>query len=249
MSEARASSRVWMGTLTFNPQEVFLIRTRAEVRSERRAVKWSELDEGAKFAALQVEAGRYVTLWLKRLRKAGHRFRYVITAESHVSGAPHFHIVLHELATPILKRVLEASWPFGFTKFKLVPSGEENRAVRYVTKYVAKNGASRIRASIRYGVGSEHGSDAAAFAAASVAAIDERGEAARLSPVSREKETPRSLGSALEERVWRSHLEEAWSVGSDPPQPASEDESRRRELKFTREDPAFNGPMPWGGIV
>lgn len=152
MSEARASHRVWMGTLTLKPFEVFQVKAKAEALAAQRALVWADLDEGAKFGLLQNVVGEIVTRWLKRLRKAGHRFRYVITIESHKSGVPHLHMLLHEIAAPIAKRVLHASWLLGFSKFKLIARGDESRAVRYVTKYVAKNSAARIRASIRYGV-------------------------------------------------------------------------------------------------
>jgi len=156
MSEAKASTRVWMGTLTVRPEERFKLQYSAEEYAARRQVAWETLDEGEKFIRLQVELGKVVTLWLKRLRKAGHRFRYLLTFEAHKSGFPHVHVVIHELSTEIRKRVLDASWRIGFAKFKLLPRGDEARAVRYVTKYIAKNGAARVRASIRYGVAGSH---------------------------------------------------------------------------------------------
>lgn len=178
VNEARASTRMWAGTLTFSAQEVFLMNARIDARMSKRGWNVAEIGNTERFRLIQNEAGRLATKWLKRLRKAGQVFRYMLVAERHASGLPHFHVITHELATPLrkcckdcrLKKAafaagrgaewrtgqgccLEASWPHGFTKFKLIPSGDENRAVGYFTKYIAKDYAARIRASIRYGVG------------------------------------------------------------------------------------------------
>lgn len=173
MIEAEASSRVWMACLEFKPEVAFAMKARAQLRERARGNAWEALSSDERFRALQFQAGRYLTLWLKRLRKAGHKIRYLVAAEAHESGVPHYHAILHELGEPVRKCCMEcrrkqaaglpwrsgqgccweASWPHGFTKFELVTSGDERRAVRYVTKYAAKNVAARLRPSIRYGVG------------------------------------------------------------------------------------------------
>lgn len=172
MIEARASLRVWKTTLTFSPSYAEAIKWRARRLAIAKAGDpWELRTYDEQCALLQKAAGRYLTLALKRMRKGRFvgrgknrkvlipplKFRYLITTEFHKSGVPHFHAVFHELET-MTKRQLEASWPYGFSKFKLVPVGAERDAIRYATKYAAKDCASRIRASIRYGVAGELGS-------------------------------------------------------------------------------------------
>lgn len=146
--EIKASPRQWFGTLTFGSESRFRIECEAE---KRLGFPLAGLSLRDRYLELQKEAGRYLTLWIKRLRKAGHSFRYLATAEAHSDGFPHFHMVVHEIVAPITHKVLSSDWKEGFTKWKLIPEGDGGKAARYVTKYVSKNGASRIRASVRYG--------------------------------------------------------------------------------------------------
>lgn len=175
MVEAEASTRVWMACLEFKPDTAFMLKARAQVRELRRGNVWDTLSADEQFRALQRQSGMLLTMWLKRLRKAGHKVRYLIACEAHKSGVPHYHAIIHELGEPIRKTCtecrkksatgqpwrtgqgccLEASWPHGFTKFELVPRDQQRRAVRYVTKYAAKNVAARLRPSVRYGVGGD----------------------------------------------------------------------------------------------
>lgn len=173
MIEARSSVRVWKTTLTFSPAYADAIKAEAQRLARVGGGDWfQDRSYDEQFGLLQKAAGRYLTLALKRMRKAGLKFRYLVTAEFHKSGVPHFHGVFHELLTPIRKREWEARWPYGFSKFKLVPIGAERDAVRYATKYVAKDSASRIRASVRYGVDGEHGSGVAVVKQEPVAIVD-----------------------------------------------------------------------------
>jgi len=169
--EARLSHRQWMVTLTFKPEEHYLMGCEIErdLNKNRGSVTALDHESGEivdqpyvsldslslreQFGLRQKYAGAYVTRWFKRLRKAGYGFRYLCVAEAHQSGLPHFHVVVHEIGSPIRHKVFKETWPHGFTKVKLCDGSP--RAVEYVTKYVAKNGAARVRASIRYGVNGE----------------------------------------------------------------------------------------------
>lgn len=131
--EVQQSNRVWFGTITINPHNRFVFSVRAGSRD---------------YHASHKEISKEVTKYFKRLRKKGHRFRYVVVAEAHKDGYPHLHMLVHEVSAPIPKRVLQDEWPFGFTTFKLVNNLD---AVHYVAKYLAKDARTRIRASLRYG--------------------------------------------------------------------------------------------------
>lgn len=137
--EAAAGSRTWFGTLTLAPG-------------------WHSQLAGIEHASNNGDAGstqsyalKAAQNYIKRLRKqAGSgSLRYMMVEESHKSGLPHIHMLLHERKAPIYKRTLEAHWPYGFSKWKLV-EGNIADVARYVAKYVSK-GRSRIRASRHYG--------------------------------------------------------------------------------------------------
>lgn len=89
-----------------------------------------------------------LTKYFKRLRKKGAEFRFVLVAEAHKDGYPHFHALLHERDAVITKSTLQGEWPYGFTTCKLV---KDERAAHYVAKYLAKDARTRIRASLHYG--------------------------------------------------------------------------------------------------
>jgi len=101
------------------------------------------------FASYKV-ISKQMTLYWKRLRKAKHRFRYMMAAEAHQSGYPHIHALVHEVSAPIPKRILQEEWPFGFTHCKLVRNGP--KAAWYVSKYLSKDMRTRVRASQHYGL-------------------------------------------------------------------------------------------------
>src|SRR5205814_1472707 len=78
------------------------------------------------------------------------RFRYLLIAEAHKSGVPHFHMLLHEpdVANTVRHATLRDQWRYGFTNFKLV---SDPRAAGYIAKYLAKDALARVRASKDYG--------------------------------------------------------------------------------------------------
>lgn len=148
-SEIRASPRTWFGTLTISPQWHERFAAAARLRSERRG--------NGVFEALPLDRqlherhrviGVELVKALKRLRKK-HQFRFLMVLEAHVSGLPHYHMLLHEINSEVRKRELDQIWQFGFTKWRLV--SEDGNEAWYVAKYLGKNSAARVRASLRYG--------------------------------------------------------------------------------------------------
>ena len=149
--------RTWFGTLTLTPsaQEEF-------VRIAREKWMLSDLSGGSsdipewwddpfcdyRFSLVRDELVAELQKYWKRLRKAGHRFKYIVVFERHKSGHPHMHCLLHEVGDPITKRELQAQWPHGFTQMKIVADGR--KAAYYVSKYLSKSKQARQIASTHY---------------------------------------------------------------------------------------------------
>lgn len=151
IAECAVASRTWFGTLTFAPVERVKHLYRAQLRRSRQTgAPWAKADEAEQFRLIVDEAGSEVTRYLKRLRKDVGRFRYLLVSEAHKDGFPHFHLLVHELATDVKKRQLDENWHQGFAKWRLVPLGDPVGA-RYVCKYLNKSALTRVRASQRYG--------------------------------------------------------------------------------------------------
>lgn len=147
-AEWHNAKRSWLGTLTFSPERQFMALTRARQHLDAQGVDFEKLTIEEQFLLRHRETGREVTLFLKRLRKQGHKFRYVLVVEAHVSGLPHYHLVLHELGEPIRHKALKESWSSGFSDFKLIETPE---GATYAVKYLTKSKMARVRASLGYG--------------------------------------------------------------------------------------------------
>ncbi|UIW10394.1 replication initiator protein [Flyfo microvirus Tbat2_171] len=171
MDETKASTRTWFGTLTLAPDRQTWARYSALARMERRCSDTSDPD--AVFAETARVIGDELQRFLKRLRKVAP-LRFLLVCEAHKSGLPHFHALIHEYQGTITKRVLEGQWRFGFSHWRLVPPGDEQK-VGYVCKYLAKSAQTRIRASQDYGQGFKslltERVEAATLAAAKVGAV------------------------------------------------------------------------------
>lgn len=91
--ELEAAQRTWFVTLTLNPAMQMMI------------------------AARKTTPRKLLTLWVKRIRKAGYKVRYFAAFESHKSGDPHIHVLLHEHITskPIPSRLLSGNQHEGKT--------------------------------------------------------------------------------------------------------------------------------------
>ena len=145
--EIQLADRTWLVTLTMRPEEHYRLLARAV--SAGADVSTPEL----KYSAELREAGKEVTRYLKRLRKAsGSRFRYLLVPEQHRSGLPHYHMLLHETAGSVKYATITAEWYLGFTHAKLV---QDHSVSRYVAKYLMKCSDARVRASLSYGGRSE----------------------------------------------------------------------------------------------
>lgn len=135
--EVAAAFRTWMGTFTVRPAD----RVRIRILASRKYG-----DET--FSSLHKILSAEFTLMLKRIRKnTGQRLRYILVAEAHKDGFPHYHMLIHEHGEAVPRRELETEWRLGFTAFRLADSN----AAKYVAKYVSKDARARVRASIRYG--------------------------------------------------------------------------------------------------
>lgn len=152
-TEIRFAPRTWFGTLTLSPDWQYRAICQFDAEAtERAGYKAIELDD---FLPRHTVISKWITLWLKRVRKRTQSapFRYLLVSEKHKSGLPHYHILLHELdvSRPVPKAVLEETWPYGFTRWKLVDSSTHGKTGNYVAKYLSKSKDARVRASIGYG--------------------------------------------------------------------------------------------------
>lgn len=145
--------RTWFGTLTLRPEEHYLAECRARQELIARSVDFDGLRSEDQFKARHNAVGPELTKWLKRVRKeSGATLRYLLVAEAHKTGLPHYHLLVHERSgSAVGERTLRRQWTLGHSKFNLVDEGDP-RAARYVCKYLAKAAEARVRASIRYGL-------------------------------------------------------------------------------------------------
>lgn len=151
--EIRHAPRTWFGTLTLSPDWQYQALCQYDARANERA-GYTAADLNDEFLPRHLVISKWITLWLKRVRKrSGASFRYLLVAEKHKSGLPHYHILLHELDRfrPVSKACLEETWPYGFTRFKLVEADTAGKTGNYVAKYLSKSKDARVRASIGYG--------------------------------------------------------------------------------------------------
>lgn len=150
--ECIASARTWFGTLTFNPECRFLTECHASGAAKLAGHSdWHSMDPSNQYEYLARAAFAEVTKWLKRVRKVGKQpLRYLLVAEAHEDGFPHFHLLLHEQAGSVPKARLEEQWRSGFSHWRLVDVSNR-KAAYYVCKYLSKDIRTRVRASVRYG--------------------------------------------------------------------------------------------------
>lgn len=149
IEEYRASQRTWFGTITLRPAAHDHMRLRAQSRGDRRANDFDALSADDQFIARHLEISKEITLWLKRVRKQSNALlRYLLVTEAHISGLPHYHVLVHEYDGMVTERMLARQWRLGFSQWRLVASPA---AARYVCKYLSKNPLARVRASSGYG--------------------------------------------------------------------------------------------------
>ena len=172
---AERSRRTWFGTLTLNPESLARINDLARLASEdphaewwddtrpvtyycKRRRKWITVPGyicDRRFALMRDQLILECRRMWARLRKNGHKFKYLLVFERHKSGEPHMHFLLHEEAAPILKRQLVEQWPWGWSSIKLVGTAKRqappDQAAFYVAKYLSKDRQARQIASKGYG--------------------------------------------------------------------------------------------------
>lgn len=150
-AEYEAASRTWFGTMTLNPDMHYRVQSIVDLDLKSQGIDIDALSVDEQFAERHRVVSRWITKYLKRVRKqSGARLRYMLVAEPHKSGLPHYHCLIHE-ASPddvVTERLLRKTWKYGHSKFKLV---ESKAAAAYVTKYLTKTATVRVRASLRYG--------------------------------------------------------------------------------------------------
>lgn len=153
-SETALAPRTWFGTITLSPDNHHRVIQLARVReAESAGVDFDALGYGEKFHIRHGIISAELTRYVKRVRKnSGAKLRYLMVAEAHKSGDPHYHVLLHERRDggSVRHKALTDAWQWGFTKWNLT---DASRA-RYVCKYLAKHAMARVRASLHYG---DHG--------------------------------------------------------------------------------------------
>lgn len=143
-AEARRAARNWLITLTFGASA----RARLAGAATHLGGEWSQAERLATVAAPEVQK------FIKRARRAQLIFRMAWAIEHHKSGWPHAHLLLHEGKAgekPLWIEtvdVLRRSWEIGISDIREC----EPKGVGYVSKYVAKGPAKRMRASRLYGL-------------------------------------------------------------------------------------------------
>lgn len=140
--QVRATQTLFI-TLTFRPAERLQVHSDATALHQisPRATQAQRLARAAGFA---------VTRYLKRLRKAGFVFRYLIVAEPHRDGFPHYHgLIFVSGRSEGMFAALSEEWLEGFSKVATV---KDARALKYVCKYLSKENYARVRASKFFGV-------------------------------------------------------------------------------------------------
>lgn len=148
--ETATARRTWFGTLTLRPEVQSLMTNRAHIALSKQGIDFATLSFREQFAERVKQISLEITKYLKRVRKeSGASLRYLLVAEHHKSGLPHFHMLVHELdEIGVRHSTLSKQWGLGFEKWRLV---EEPKQAVYLTKYLSKTAAARVRASRGYG--------------------------------------------------------------------------------------------------
>lgn len=160
LTEWSQAPRTWLVTLTLSPEAHYedLLKCRRgkfKVPNDQQGIDFDALPDEQKSRIRIAVAGERVTKFFKSLRKGDKdndpaRFRYMLVAETHKSGLPHFHVYFHEMhgKSPIRHKTFKRFWKAGFLDAKLV---ETKATATYATKYLVKSLGARVRASLDYG--------------------------------------------------------------------------------------------------
>lgn len=152
-AETLYSSRTWFGTLTLEPGEQFRALCLARDKLAAQGVDFDTLSAHEQFVARHRAIGPELTRYIKRLRKNSKaRLRYLLVAEAHKSGDPHYHMLVHESPDggTISHRILSDAWNVGFERWRLSDPLKPHSSA-YLCKYLSKSLSARVRASQGYG--------------------------------------------------------------------------------------------------
>lgn len=161
--ETRHAQRTWFGTLTLTPANHHQALARARHKVGQQGQRFEDLPSEKQLALRIGETSRELSLYIKRVRKAAAerakkrgdpspRLRYLLVAEVHRSGLPHWHMLFHEQDgwANLTHEILAKQWTLGFERWRL--SNPQNlRETVYLCKYLSKSAAARVRASQHYG--------------------------------------------------------------------------------------------------
>lgn len=139
-----------MGTLTLRPGARSIVLARARQRAGVNGDDYDALSPDKRYALMHAVIGRDLTLMMKRMRLSSDCLRFIIIAEAHKDGWPHYHVLVHE-PDPFHRVTwaqLAVVWKLGFSKWKLVT---DHKGAVYASKYLGKDMLARVRASVRYG--------------------------------------------------------------------------------------------------
>jgi len=153
IEEMKMAPRSWFVTLTFRPEVRFIMESRADNSTRRRrAERLCDLNSIDRYQAIAAVTGQEVTRWLKRVRKVSKaKLRYLLVAEAHNDGFPHYHLLLHEISGSATKRQIQSAWDRnGFSHCRLIDTRSGNEAY-YACKYLNKGASTRVRSSVHYG--------------------------------------------------------------------------------------------------
>lgn len=154
--ELGRAPRTWFGTMTLSPDMHLRCQQIAHRSLGRKGDDFDALSPDEQFAERHRVISRWLTLWVKRVRKAAgaDRLRFMVVCEAHQSGLPHYHALIHEVvAFATNERELRNQWFYGFSKFRLVYTDEDGtgKVAWYMAKYLTKSTRARVRASCSYG--------------------------------------------------------------------------------------------------
>lgn len=188
VTQYERSARTWLGTITLSGFQHARLDAAVAAKAQESGAFWQTEWSAKDYFRERCEVfGRWLSLWLKRVRvnearrrrgdgdtfayseawiHSAPQFSYLLVAEMHKSGRPHWHILIHEDRPYELvreheyyvtqkgvtrvdeKALLRQSWKLGFTHFELCT---DSRSVGYLCKYLAKDMLWRVRASRDYG--------------------------------------------------------------------------------------------------
>lgn len=158
IAECHTAVRTWFLTLTLHPDVHARALDLARLDMRKQGLDFDLLPEKDRFAQVDRIFFKEFQKRMKLLRKnSGAALRYLAVTETHKSGVPHWHLLVHEndVTKPLsYDRHWREFWLAGFWKAKLITDSDEMpaaKAAAYVCKYLTKSSEARVRASLRYG--------------------------------------------------------------------------------------------------